>query len=94
MKTLSYCECCGRKLEEIKTELSKIPFTNGKRKIGVHSQYEGHPDDIYANNTLLYCAGCGHKLKDSECYIEYNYPNAPNELLGYKCSNCNYEERF
>lgn len=91
---VQYCECCGRPTREIVYELSKVPFVDGERCVGKHYSYESHPEDIYDDSQLNNCGGCGAVLKDEDIHIQYNYPILPNDILGYKCSQCGYESEF
>ena len=100
---MSYCECCGRPLSEIRAELLLLPkhpsgvyHTDGKHTLYINS---GH---IYANNNELNnCTNCGKLLppeainSDHEFMGMYGSSRAYQEIItGYKCPHCNNEENF
>lgn len=103
MLEANFCECCGRPLKDITAELEKIPFDKKKqRTVNGHTQYEGHPEDIYSKSLIVsHCCICGTKLDDesirtiSECVGMMGLSRACQQIVvGYKCQSCKSEIKF
>ena len=100
---MSYCECCGRPLSEIRAELLLLPkhpsgvyHTDSKHTLYIHSSH------IYPNNLQFeFCPNCGKELKYDDIDTEtefmgmYGSSRACQTLvIGYHCSHCGHSEEF
>ena len=99
-----YCECCGRKNDDILRKLHEQEWSNDKhptRKWEGHFHFKSHPDDIYYSNYLKYCSNCGELLngEDIKTIREsrgefWGAPCSETIIVGYMCSKCKYKEDF
>lgn len=100
---MSYCECCGHHLSEIRAELLRQPLhesktyhTDGKHTLYIHSSHI-YPNNLEINN----CGNCGKALSpeainsDREFMGMYGSSQAYQDIVtGYKCPHCGVEEEF
>lgn len=95
-----FCMCCGKRSVEIWDNIQKQKWADNKREWMGHTQYQDR-DYFYDKNTVKHCEGCGVELNAEDIHSQYEFMGmfgmsraSQNIVLGYKCSNCGYEEKF
>lgn len=102
-----YCVCCGRKSETIWKFLQKQKPKVMRGSIGVSKkEWKGHSvyknkESFYDTNKLEYCGNCGEKLDYEDIHTTresrgecFGTPCSETIVVGYKCSKCDYEEKY